>query len=424
MLTMPQLYHCTACSIRHTRPVGRRCQRDNLYQQATRRARNPPAQGDGQPGQVDPPPEMMQVMRDIRGAMQDLSARMDRVELAQLPPPLIENNMAAPIVAQQNNQNDRGQDLPQPEIVPPIQRQLPQVPLQQPPVLPPQQQQGAGAQLVNPQNIRDDDDLVARAHAALNAIVNVAEGRTTSITSQANRGKKSGSTRTSDDVTKHDIPWPHFAIRRAADKKAATYESLDIDDFVYGFLSMLEKPDSGLDPAIMLPILRNLMQDSRDFSWKKARDFYRDLAAEVEKGNLKWSDTEAIHLMRMTACRTLKPADLVSLPVALPHASNRQSAGADGSAHTASVSGPANNVLAPPPARVSAAAKQTSRPAPPGTQCCVPFQSRACEHSADHGDLMHACAYCTRTKQLLCRHPEVACIRKFSDSTKNGQQRE
>ena len=76
--------------------------------------------------------------------------------------------------------------------------------------------------------------------------------------------------RTSDDVTKHDIPWPHFAIRRAADKKTATYEILNIDDFVYGFLSMLEKPDSGLDPAIMLPILRNLMQDSRDFSWKKA----------------------------------------------------------------------------------------------------------------------------------------------------------
>ena len=186
MLTMPQLYHCTACSIRHTRPVGRRCQHDNLYQQATRRARNPPAQGDGQPGQVDPPPEVMQVMRDIRGAIQDLSAWMDRVELAQVPPPLIENNMAAPIVAQQNNQNDRGQDLPQPVIVSLIQRQLLQVPLQQPPVLPPKQQQGAGAQLVNPQNIRDDDDLVACAHAALNAIVNVADGRTTPITGQAN----------------------------------------------------------------------------------------------------------------------------------------------------------------------------------------------------------------------------------------------
>ena len=503
--------HCTACSIKHPRPVGRRCQRDNLFQQAARRARNPP-----EPEVPIQPPQqvdnghadLMAVMLDIRGAITDLDARVNRVE-ETLPPapqhqnaniqpdpiiaqvvdpnlgqaqralpvlqpvvvnqplhqpagiPLIQQQQQGtgiPLIRQQQGtwippiqQQQQGTGIPpnqqqqQGTGIPPIQQQqqqqqgtgfppiqqwqqgpgIPSIHQQQGTGIPPiQQHQGQGMPWANPKNIRDDNDLVTHAHAALDAIVNVAEGGSNSTlppASQSNRGKKSGATRTAEDIAINDIPWPHFSIRRTSDKRPATYENLGVDDFVYGYLSMLEAPRSKLDPAIMLPILKNLMQDSRDFSWPKARDFYRDLAAAVEQGTLRWSDSDAIHMLRMTECRTLKPADLASIP-GLAQQMQRPSNVPVVNNSAATTAGTSNN--APNSAhqnKSGASARPPPRPAPPNTKSCVSYQVNGCGQSGEHEGFSHVCAYCLRTKNAMCKHPEADCIRKFTDRTKNGQ---
>ena len=412
---MPLVY-CTRCTTRHIRPVGRQCRRHVQHPQQQG--------GNDQPDQAQLVQQqaVVAVVQEIRDAITELNIRMDQVEVAIPPPPNVNiNQLHPPIIAQPQNQEPnrefRGENLP--PVVQPAQVFIPPPQPQGPAVGLPPRQDGEGP-LVDPNVIRQDEGLIARAHAALNAIVNVADLGDPTMTPNSNpfkRGKKSGATRTADDAIINDIPWPHFAIKRASDKSAPTYDSLGIDDFVFGFLSMLDQPRNNLDPAIMLPILKNLMQDSRDFSWKKAKDFYRDLAVEVEQGHLKWSDTAQINMLRMTECRTLKPADLASIQ----GFASAPVAHSNGNSNATDVQGTNANVSKP---RSSQSPRPPPRPAPADTQPCVPYQSRSCAQKGNHGEFSHVCAYCMRVKKILCSHAEVDCIRKFTDGTKNGQQRD
>ena len=127
------------------------------------------------------------------------------------------------------------------------------------------------------------------------------------------------------------------------------------------------------------------MQDAMDFSWANARGFYEMVARDVEQGVLEWSNKELIMEMRMTHSRTNFPEKKETIK---------------------------DTGRAPPAA------------APAGMRACAAYQRRECEQARDHTPYTHTCAYCLRTCNLMCRHPEAACIRRVTDEAKNGKRRE
>ena len=201
-------------------------------------------------------------------------------------------------------------------------------------------------------------------------------------------GKKSGAVMTAADrVVKH-IDWPHFYVHRGAgaNRQAIKFRELRIDEFVFGFMCMIEAPHCTLDYRRMTSIMRNMMQDSVEFSWETSRNFYEVVGNEIEKGVMRWTDEEAIREKRMTYARTIFPM------VKAPEVRDNQR----------------------PPLQT----------APAGMKCCAPFQKHECESTRDHQSFTHACAYCFKAKNALCRHPEADCFRKNSDASKNGRPRE
>ena len=106
------------------------------------------------------------------------------------------------------------------------------------------------------------------------------------ITKTKSNGKKSGSLRVAADVVQEAIDWPHLYITRVMDgaRVGVPYKELRIQEFVYGFLEMLDNPKGKWDKEVMLNILKMLMQDAMDFPWGNARAFYELLGVDVENG--------------------------------------------------------------------------------------------------------------------------------------------
>ena len=123
------------------------------------------------------------------------------------------------------------------------------------------------------------------------------------------QGKKSGSLMIATDKVQQTIDWPHMHVRRVVNgkRKALTYSELKVEEFVFGYLTKLANPRSKMDSAIMIPLLRIVMQDAMDYSWANAMGFYETLGQEVEHGTLKWHDKETIQEYRMTYSRALFP---------------------------------------------------------------------------------------------------------------------
>ena len=239
-----------------------------------------------------------------------------------------------------------------------------------------------------PESLRKDRELMADAARRLRRLELVQQDeedlRVLGTTRAA--GKRSGSVMTATDKVLRTVDWLHMHVRRmvAGKRKGIHFNELKVEEFVYGFLSMIQMPGNDMDFRGMLRILHDIMQDAMEFSWANARSFYEQVGLEVEWGTLKWTDEERIKHLRMTYARTVFPV---------------RKEGPD----------------TPKPNLV---------PAPPGTKCCVPYQRHACENDKDHQPFVHACAYCLKTKSAICRHPENDCYRKTTDASKNGKPRE
>ena len=206
-------------------------------------------------------------------------------------------------------------------------------------------------------------------------------------TRPSSKGKKSGSLLVAADKVKKVIDWPHMHVSRLVNgqRVGVTYKELRIEEFVYGFLEMLDAPDAKWDRRVMLQILKMLMQDAMDFSWANARGFYGLLGVDVESGTKSWNDTDTVRDMRMIHSRAVFPAKI----------ENKDTKKA--------VNGRNNNQ---------------------NLKCCALYQKKACEQGRDHPPFSHACSYCARTTGVSYRHPEEDCFRKSIDEAKNLKKRE
>ena len=237
-----------------------------------------------------------------------------------------------------------------------------------------------------PETIRKDKLLMRKAARRLEKLrlreLDESEFDTQSTSKSA--GKRSGSVLTATDKIVKTIDWPHLYVRRmvGGKRKGVLYADLKVEEFVYGFLVMISASKNKMDITSMLLLLQNLMQDAMEFSWANARAFYDIVGQDVEQGLMKWTDEQAIYQKRMTYARTIFPVRKEQQPTQ----------------------------------------KAPLTPAPPGTKCCTPYQRHTCEQDRDHHPYVHACAYCHKTKAVICRHPEDDCYRKTNDASKNVKQ--
>lgn len=76
-------------------------------------------------------------------------------------------------------------------------------------------------------------------------------------------------------------------------KGTITYESLDLPDFVNGFLEFQKQQPEASKPALTNH-LQLLMARASTYSWSSVRSFHLSIATAIDQGRLSWSDCDAI----------------------------------------------------------------------------------------------------------------------------------
>ena len=224
---------------------------------------------------------------------------------------------------------------------------------------------------VNVNSLRMNADIINRASARLaelgvtESMVNESVGN---VHVADNKGRKSGAVSKATDRIVKSTDWPHYHIVGGIDMTPSSYEELSLGEFVLGFIRMLQDVDSVYDKDLMLEVLRDILEDSVDFSWQNAKAFFRSTALQVEQGKLKWSDYEVIQKRRFIQCRVNKST---------------------------------NNAMVVP--------KKSTKQLSQGSSCCAAFQTGVCDKRFDHAPFVHACSYCWANKGILVKHREIDC---------------
>ena len=200
------------------------------------------------------------------------------------------------------------------------------------------------------------------------------------------RGKKSGCLIVAGDSVAERIDWPHLYVTRAAGgrRKGVAFGDLHIDEFVVGFMAMIESPKCVWDYRTMTKVFQIVIQDSVNISWPFALALYEAIGRDVEKGEMEWGDFDRIKELRFNQSH--------------------------GSATEKLTEKKDTREGCQPPLWT----------APPGMRCCAAYQALTCEQPRKHLPFTHACSYCA----AVCRHPEASCIRKVTDAAKNVRGRE
>ena len=190
------------------------------------------------------------------------------------------------------------------------------------------------------------------------------------------RTRRSGMARTVEDQVLVEIDWPHFHLYRGNDRRPARFNELTPIEFAYGFMMMLNNPQSRFDRVVMTDLFTDILTDALSFPWEQVRNFYRVVASGVEMKRWTWTDSAQIQRLRFQYSQ--RPY--------LPSTYNRQNR--------------------------------------TGGVPCEPFQRGACTETADHGNFRHVCAYCLRIRHLHFGHSENDCRRKKQNEPKNFREGE
>ena len=180
------------------------------------------------------------------------------------------------------------------------------------------------------------------------------------------RRLKSGRVWTTHDHVVKEMPWPHIGVFKGPNRVAATYDSLSLPEFVFGYLGSLRKISDQSLHAHMLHHLRELMQDAISYPWQNVRNYHAVVLAHLEHADITWEDRETIQELRHTYARTTTGA---------PAGPSRQRAAPD--------------------------ARQ-------GTPCSE-WQQGNYSQQATHDHQLHVCAWCWQHLNRTHKHQEQAC---------------
>ena len=303
---MPRVYHCKKCGESHEPPTGKQCKlRENDKEAPAELPRN-----------------IVTLLTDISGKVTDITDRVRTIE-----------NERREEKARHSNNNTTNS----PEIL--------------------EVQEGLVTS-TSPQTLREDARLMRQAANRLAHLqLDDSDDEDFGVFRNSRyHGKKSGAEMTATDKVEKRIDWPHWYVRRlvGGKRKPLTFSELRIEEFVFGFLDMLDSPKCKWDYRMMTQILKHMMRDTMDFSCTNARSFYEMAGLEIEKGGIDWTDKETIRDLCMQYARAVMQ----------------------------------------PKVETKEPQRATHQPAPIDTKTCPAYQKGTCEHDKDHPPLTHACNYC------------------------------
>ena len=170
-------------------------------------------------------------------------------------------------------------------------------------------------------------------------------------------------------LVQNKVAWPHEAILGGASRSRLSYDQLTMAQWVMGFCRNVidEKDDNNKER--MLSYMSDLMEDVSDFGWQGAKAAHAVLCCEMERGTVKWSDSNRIDRIRRA------------------HAQRHRN---DNTKNWGKNS------------------DTTRRP-----WFCKPFQTGNCTYDKDHDvngrQNRHICAHCASQGRILT-HPEKDCL--------------
>ncbi len=198
---------------------------------------------------------------------------------------------------------------------------------------------------------------------------------------------KSGQVKTALDTVVKKIDWPHFHVFRAGSSKSVKYTDLTLAEFVYGYCSQMSECKDPNQLMLMIKHLQELMEDTSDFSWDRAKAFHAIVLNKFEQNKLNWQNREEIQYLRRK------------------HAQRVEAAPPTGQATKANGG---NGVKSSRRVR-----------ADPGTKACVAYNKGSCKEPGDHGDLLHICSFCLKANNVCWKHPEKSCNKRANNDSKN-----
>ena len=209
--------------------------------------------------------------------------------------------------------------------------------------------------------------------------------RPQSIRKSNSKKLKSGRSRTSEDVVKHQVDWPHFNVFKGAARSAADYDSLTIPEFLCGYLGNLLKSDVTHHTQLsMLEHLCEPMHDATMFPWEGVLNYHGIVLRLMEHDEVSWTDKPLIQELRTQYART--PGQAISRP------------------------------------------SSYSAPSRPRSRACLcpEFKKGACTQAYDHespqgGRLAHIWGWCYRVHRKQFQHAERDCYTKQKRASKNDR---
>ena len=203
---MPRRYKCKKCGVEHAPPTGKHCR------QAVHDEEEDTATGET---------EMMDILRELRSKMDGVNElksqmngmerRMGRMEVAQ--------GDDSHHAAQEENVEADSTDS--------------------------ESEEGDGASTISPRELRKDFKLMARAARRLAAFNkdDSSDDDNDELPRARAKGTKSGSAMVPTQIVRKRIDWPHMHVNRvsAGKRNTVAYAELKVEEFDYGFLTMLTK---------------------------------------------------------------------------------------------------------------------------------------------------------------------------------------
>ncbi|CAH1798711.1 unnamed protein product, partial [Owenia fusiformis] len=103
------------------------------------------------------------------------------------------------------------------------------------------------------------------------------------------RSKRSGRMRTINDIAKIPVDWPHFYVYRGADCKSATYDTLTVPEFSFGYMEIVNNTENGDIKLRMLEHFQQVMLHTMHYQWDDVRHCHGVILGKIEQGILTWS---------------------------------------------------------------------------------------------------------------------------------------
>jgi hypothetical protein len=119
--------------------------------------------------------------------------------------------------------------------------------------------------------------------------------------SSQNNKKAHGLLRAGGEASHHVYQeWPHDYVMVGPDKYRIYYKELNIEQFGYGYLSIMERQINIVNKDNMITHLKNLFPDSMTVGFRRAKGAHAEVLTAMESGRFNLGDAQAIDETRKT----------------------------------------------------------------------------------------------------------------------------